>query len=242
MGIREVLRRCETAVGAVHDLRKVVKIPLLRVVRGRKIKAYLRAHRVRKLEIGAGSDSMDGWLNTDIAPQSARTVYMDATARFPFDDGTFDYVHSEHVLEHLSWQEGLFMLRECRRVLKSGGTARIATPDLEFLIGLYARRDDPSNARFIEWVMATFLPEIPVHRASFVINTYLGSYWGHRLVYDGELLAMAMREAGFADVRRCVAGESAHANLKGVELHRKKCGDSEFAILESVVFEGTCPA
>jgi predicted SAM-dependent methyltransferase len=59
---------------------------------------------------------------------SEGTVFLDATTPFPFDCGTFDYIYCEHMIEHISWQKGQTMLRECHRVLKPRGVMRIATP------------------------------------------------------------------------------------------------------------------
>jgi predicted SAM-dependent methyltransferase len=55
----------------------------------------------------------------------------------------FDYVFSEHMIEHVSYAEGLLMLRECLRVLKPGGRIRIATPSLEVLLDLYKPSKTP---------------------------------------------------------------------------------------------------
>jgi hypothetical protein len=60
------------------------------------LKSYLSETGIRKLQLGTGASSHDGWLGTDIAPQSDGVVYLDATKPFPFDDDTFDYVHCEH--------------------------------------------------------------------------------------------------------------------------------------------------
>src|SRR5260221_172664 len=99
--------------------------------------SYLETHPIHKLQLGAGSNVLDGWFNTDMLPVPPTIFFLDCTKRFPFADATFHYVFSEHHLEHLSYREGLSMLRECCRVLRPDGKIRIATPDLEVLLGLY---------------------------------------------------------------------------------------------------------
>ena len=37
-----------------------------RVMRKRRIAGYLRAHEVRKLQLGTGANPYEGWLNTDV--------------------------------------------------------------------------------------------------------------------------------------------------------------------------------
>src|SRR5512133_1171766 len=131
--IREALKRSAAIVGAVHDARRLVGAVVHNDTIGRDgriIRRYLRSNTVRKLQIGAGPTQLPGWLCTDIDPRSDEAVYLDATRRFPFEDGTFDYVYSEHMIEHITWLQGLSMLKECRRVMRPGGTLRVATPDL----------------------------------------------------------------------------------------------------------------
>jgi len=97
--------------------------------RGR-IAAYLRSHDITKLQLGAGENIRPDWLNTDLHDygRPADLVYLDVRRPFPFPDESFDLVFSEHMLEHLEYEEGLRCLVECRRVLRPGGRIRIATP------------------------------------------------------------------------------------------------------------------
>lgn len=202
---------------------------------------YLATHKIRKLQLGAGDNAPDGWLSTDLAPMSDRVVQLDATKPFPLGDDTFDYVHCEHMIEHITWHEGLFMLRECRRVLKPGGLVRIATPDLEVMIGLYSRRKSRLNEKYIKWITDMSLDGVDVYRAAFVINSAF-SNWGHKFLYDGELLELALRKAGFTNIRRLAVGESDDENLRGIESHGRLADNEEMVAFETMVFEGMCTA
>ena len=71
-------------------------------------------------------------------------IYLDVCRRFPFAAETFHYIFSEHLIEHLTLEEGEAFLRECFRCLKVGGRIRIATPDL-----CRVERCKPSNATSI---------------------------------------------------------------------------------------------
>ena len=106
------------------------------MTRHRKIRTYLHNHSLKKLQLGTSNNPISGWLNTDLLPTSREVVYLDATRPFPFDGEVFDYVFSEHVIEHLEHPSAVSMLHECFRVLKPGGRIRISTPDLRVLIGL----------------------------------------------------------------------------------------------------------
>src|SRR5215216_3456181 len=92
----------------------------------------------RKLHLGCGKHSLAGWLNTDMNECPASSIIkLDATKPFPFEPGSFAYVFSEHMIEHIPFKDGTSMLKECFRVLQPGGKIRIATPDFRFLVNLY---------------------------------------------------------------------------------------------------------
>ena len=99
----------------------------------RRIADYIRNHAVRKLQIGAGGagrfTQFSDWLNTDVEP-IAGEAYLDATKPFPIPDGALSIIFSEQVSEHLSYRDGLAMLRESYGTLNPGGKIRIATPNL----------------------------------------------------------------------------------------------------------------
>ena len=237
MGIRQVLRKSDAIVGLYNDLRKIQDY----LKRNHSaVQQYLQSHSVRKLQIGSGFNHIPGWFGADISPSSDDVAYLDAAKPFPMADGTFDYVFSEHMIEHISWQEGLLMLRECLRVLKPGGVLRIATPDLAVLVGLYQEDRDALADRYIEWITDHFLPDIEVYKAPFVINNAFRN-WGHQFLYDGEVLEMAMSEVGFVNIVRCAPRESAHADLRGIEAHGVAVGNEEMNAFETMVFEGTRP-
>ncbi|MDA1000121.1 MAG: methyltransferase domain-containing protein, partial [bacterium] len=128
-----------------------------RAIRTGKINAYLRAHPVRKLQIGAGHAALDDWLNTDFSPKDSRFVYLDACRRFPFPDDSFDYIFCEHLIEHLSFPEARYMMGECFRVLKPGGKIRVSTPDLDVVMGFLAREKTGIQERYIEFAFRRWI-------------------------------------------------------------------------------------
>lgn len=176
---------------------------------------YLHKTAKPKLQIGGGWSRLVGWLNTDIelVPDVMR---MDATQRFPFADGTFYYVYTEHMIEHVSYQDAMSMLRECHRVMQEGGVIRVVTPDLAAIVGLYRNELCANQQKYLLWFCQTLVSQgCPVSAAS-AINAMFRQ-WGHQFIYDEETLTHSMRAAGFKSIERCVLGQSRHPDLQNVE-------------------------
>ena len=207
--------------------------------RQKQIEDYFSSNSTAKLHIGCGNNRYPGWLNTDISEMACKqgAVYMDAGAEFPFPDDSFNYVYSEHLIEHLSYAQAVNMLRECHRVLKPSGVIRIATPNIRFLVDLYQNPDKPVNKAYIKWSAngGGGGPVFPEH-AIFVINKFHRA-WGHKYIYDQEALSNLMQENGFSHICRCEIGESTEPALQHVEGHFKYM-PYDFYQLETMIIEG----
>jgi SAM-dependent methyltransferase len=200
------------------------------------IERYLREAGTRKLQIGCGRNPLPGWLNCDLYPDSHDVLHMDARGRFPLPDGAFDYVFSEHMIEHVSYAEGASMLAECHRVMKPGGRIRVSTPDLRFLIDLYGEQKSPLQQAYIRWATQTFTPGAPAADETFVINNYVRD-WGHLFIYDERTLRASLERAGFGAVLRQDLNESASEALRNLENEERM--PPGFLKLETLTLEAT---
>jgi len=199
-------------------MRQHVKALLGVVRRRRTVSRYLDEHDARKLHLGAGENVLPGWLNTDLHDYGRRDLaYLDVRRRFPLPDESFDVVFSEHMLEHLTYAEGQHCLRECRRVLRSGGRIRIATPSLERLARLYDGGE--LQERYVRWAVETLAPELEAPLPGAVVNNFFRS-WGHRFIYDPQTLRHALESAGFVDVAEAAVGELEGHLAEEPELNR----------------------
>jgi len=201
------------------------------------IDLYLRSDSEKKLHIGSGHNKLSGWLNSDIDP-IRNTIILDATHKFPFEANTLDYIYSEHSFEHLPFNGGQSMLKECYRVLKPGGTLRLATPDVRFLFDLYHDDRTPLQNDYIEWTSSAFLGERCPHTALGVINNYVRD-WGHTFIYDEETLHASLKAAGFEDIVPAKIAESERQSLRGLENRSPVPEPSRFYALETIIFEAT---
>lgn len=200
------------------------------------INAYFQAHEVKKLHIGGGRNVLSGWLNTDLGPASSDIVYMDATKRYPFDDNVFDYVYSEHMIEHIPYAAGRRMLDQCYRVLKPGGKIRLATPDFMFLLDLYRKDRTTLHNDYIDWATKNFTPDADQADPIFVINNFVRD-WGHQFIYDEDSLRRALKVAGFTDIKRGKISTSDDVAFVGLE-HVDRMPDG-FLDLETMILEAT---
>jgi SAM-dependent methyltransferase len=255
-GIRAFLKRSGPLVGVVRTGRKAsaqLTRARHRFTDPRRVRSYLGSD-VRKLQLGAGPNALPGWLNTDIEPQGAGAIYLDATRPFPLPDATFDYVFSEHQIEHIEARHAFPMLRETFRVLKPGGRLRIATPDLAVVVALYEEGPEVSE-RYLEYVIALarsvadsgrgraaidVLTATPAGRRAFVINEVV-RWYGHQFIYDEATLTGLLESAGFSGVARHAVGESEDEALRDLESHAEAAGDPEMNRFETLVLEATRP-
>ena len=203
------------------------------------IDAYLRSQGVKKLQIGAGTARHEGWLNTDIEPGEG-LAFLDAAQPFPLPDDAFDYVASEHVIEHLSFAAGATMISESYRVLAPGGKVRIATPNLLRFIELFDQNRSDAATTFMAGKLAWHeWPKEPSSPA-IVLNLQLSS-WGHKFTYDPETLQAALARAGFTSIRQFEMSDSDDPVLNGFEA-RTTGVNAATVRHETMVIQATKPA
>jgi predicted SAM-dependent methyltransferase len=174
---------------------------------------HLRALGLHGLHCGSGMNLIPGFVNTDIMvfqgldktktqegkiSQINENLYYlphDSTKIYPFEDGCFEFVYAEHFIEHISPENALKWLREVRRLLKPGGTARVSTPDLELFVAGYFDPKGSFNRGFIDRLNRMGM-RISTTRKAFVMNLIFRE-WGHSWLYDFLELQTLAIHAGF---------------------------------------------
>ena len=185
----------------------------------RLVGSYIANHQVRKLHLGAGPVHLPGWLNTDIEPEPGQ-AYIDAADRYPLGDRAFRYVFSEHLIEHLDYEQGLAMLKESYRVLEPGGRVRIHTPNLAKFLALFDPNQPEAARQFLGAKHETFGLPRTVDPATYVLNVQMHA-WGHQFLYTPKLLRKRLEEVGFKDVREVPLAESSDPALHGLSSRLK---------------------
>jgi SAM-dependent methyltransferase len=169
-----------------------------------------------KLHLGSGDLRFLGWANLDLQHGH------DLRRGLPeWEAGSVEAVYSCHLLEHLSHEEGERLLREVHRVLRPGGVVRVGVPDFRLFARAYLDGDEAFSRLYFERYCgpASGLPgdaPIEVNPGHFERYGAIGALlavvhgWGHRAIYDEEVLRRALVAAGFepASIQRCAFGQS----------------------------------
>jgi len=89
---------------------------------------------VRKVQLGAGSNCPEDWINLDVAGSNELDIVQDLREPLPFPDNSIEEFYSHHVLEHFTVPELSALMREIRRCLKPGGLFTSRLPDFEHIV------------------------------------------------------------------------------------------------------------
>jgi predicted SAM-dependent methyltransferase len=201
------------------------------------IRRYLRDTTGARLHLGAGRNVLPGWLNTDYLGHFPACLRLDVRKHFPFPDGTFQYVFSEHMIEHLSYDGGLHMLGECFRVLRPSGVIRVETPDLRRIVSVYEKPLDKNQLAYLQFHARVVRCRENYASPCVAINNAMRN-WGHQFLYDEDTLRRALSLTGFDKIERVTTGWSTHAALNGLR-NREWLETNAF---ETLALEATRPA
>lgn len=172
-----------------------------------------------RIQFGCGGNYIDHWENYDSE--------IDISKPLPREDNSYDYVFSEHVVEHLDPPRALQFFMECRRILRPGGVFRVVVPSVE---KIYRDADDA----YLNWLAEKGYGEATREDAikSIVLNHYHLSAWTY------ELLDLFLFAAGFKQRVGQKVGESTHPELTNIEGHAEVIGEHN-NLIETIVIEAT---
>jgi predicted SAM-dependent methyltransferase len=162
------------------ELATAVLSPVMR----RRARKLIQNSPEPKLHLGCAYTILPGWVNIDLLGRVPADVALDVTKPLPFADASIEAIFTEHMVEHLTYQEAFRLARECARVLRPGGVVRVVVPDF----GRYARSyfgDDD--------VIDTMQSE-RLTRLVGLASTVYGS--SHRSIWDAETLTAVLECAG----------------------------------------------
>lgn len=204
-------------------VRALVRTANTPIARSRLTRLLAAAPRPLKIEIG-GLTKRPGWIVTNV--NAVARNYMDATSRWPIEDGAASVVYADNVIEHITLAAARCMLAEAHRCMAPGAVIRIVTPDLRAHVELYLSGDSAlDSAAGRHYRESGLVVEHPVDLVRVPIASF-GHHTGY--LYDFETLERELTRAGFHDVTRSELGRSRHADLDGADQSRE--GGSQVAV------------
>ena len=171
-----------------------------------------------KVHLGCGSNILKGWTNVDIKNRRADKEF-DVRGTFPFEDESAEMIFSEHLIEHLTRDEGMSFLKECHRVLIPCGIIRTSTPNLEWIVEKYM------EGKLDEWKDSNWVSTSKCRMLNEAMRQCR-----HKFLYDRDELHGALRDAGFSSISDCSWRKSDYEELCNLE-HRP---DHPEVIVEAV--------
>lgn len=150
-----------------------------------------------KLHLGCGVKHIPGYFHVD-ALDYPHVDHIGPVDKLDFiADGTVDHIYACHLLEHFGRKEYMDVLKEWRRVLKTGGTLRIAVPDYEACAKLYL-------AGKVDSIQAIL---------GLMMGGQRDQYDFHKMIFDEKSLTGYLKEAGFSEVYRWDWRTTEHAGM-----------------------------
>ncbi|MCF8276921.1 MAG: methyltransferase domain-containing protein [Flavobacteriales bacterium] len=168
----------------------IINIPFLVPQKLIKDKEYL--------QVGCGYNIFENFINTDIEWKPGVLPWDISTIEkhnYPIKTNQLKGIYTEHCLEHIPFNAVVNNLKEFYRILKPGGTVRIAVPDGEIFIDAYAKskNNEPFSIPHPE--------ELEERTVMMTLNKVARGY-GHLFLYDFETMELILKEAGFKNIKK----------------------------------------
>lgn len=143
-----------------------------------------------RLHLGCGKRYIPGFVHVDFADFPHIDYRTDVASLPMFGDGSVDLIYCCHAFEYFDGVEAPRVLAEWRRVLRPGGTLRLAVPDFAALVAVYGETGR------LDLILGPLYGRIAIDGPDGARVFY------HRTVYDFESLRAVLEGTGFGGVRR----------------------------------------
>jgi predicted SAM-dependent methyltransferase len=162
------------------------------------------------LDVGCGPNARNENINLDYEWRFGVDVCCDITKGLPFKDAYVSGIFTEHCIEHILFDDAVFVFREFFRVMTSRSWTRIIVPDLEIYFDNYEafRTKQQLSMPYAE---ADRRPDL-IYSPAMSINRIFRAH-GHRFIYDFATLNVLLEKAGFINITKARFGESRDSRL-----------------------------
>jgi predicted SAM-dependent methyltransferase len=169
------------------------------------------------LQLGSGSDHIDGFLNSCYFLNKQAEVWVDIRFPLRFADNSWRGIYAHHVVEHISYVDASRLFAECRRVLQPGGVFRMVVPNLEIFINYYIKTDTKKRSEIFSLYPETQMKDLDVMTPLEMIDYIFrdNKFNRHRSAWDWETAQKRLVKAGFSRVVRQEVNVSLDPRLSG---------------------------
>jgi predicted SAM-dependent methyltransferase len=181
----------------------------------------------KKFHLGCGTIFIKNYLNigfwrqlqNDVLyanPNGVEGTYMlnhDLVQGIPCSDGSLEVIYHSHMLEHLSYKDGMVFVENCFKALQPGGIMRVLVPDLELWIKNYVQ----GNTFFFDEYRKALAPEAHLYPTNGSVFMGMLHNHEHKCGYDFDTLKWVLEKAGFGRVRRTLVQDSDLPDIVEVE-------------------------
>jgi len=178
-----------------------------------------------KLHLGCGTKFIPGFIHVDLISHPHIDHNVDICKLSMFEDGAVDLIYCSHALQYFDRNEAAQVLEEWHRVLKPGGTLRLAVTDFEAVVKIYRRYGDLEH----RGILGPLYGKWPVDGDRIYMKT----------TYDFDSLRRLLETADFKDVRRYDWRETIHEKHDDYSQAYIPHMDKENGILMSLNVEAT---
>ena len=149
-----------------------------------------------KLHLGCGMRYIEGFKHVDIIPADHIDVTTSIDDLSMIGTNEVELIYACHVLEHFKRRALTRVLKEWIRVLRPGGTLRLAVPDFEAMSKLYV-----AGTATLDELQGPLVGG----------QTYLYNF--HYSIFDFTMLRCELEAAGFVNARRYDWKATEHADV-----------------------------
>ncbi len=189
---------------------------------------FLASSPVKRYHLGCGTIFLKNWINIGLwehlehgrlyanpnGTEGAVLLNYDLRFGIPAAPESLDAVYHSHMLEHLSFEEGLSFLTQIYGVLKTGALHRILVPDLEAFAKAYTGTDTLLLDKYRDAVLGD---HSEIYQTKAAVFMGMLHNHGHKCGYDWDTLRWALQRSGFQNVTRTLFQESRIPDIKEIE-------------------------
>ncbi len=163
-----------------------------------------------KINVGAGKRNFgEDWISVDSANFDHIDPFLNVHLDSAFDNSA-DLIYTSHLIAYFDRAEVIELFKSWFRVLKPGGTLRIATPDFRALTEVYANGYDLAS------ILGPMYGRMKMNDETIY----------HKTVWDSQDLHRALHDVGFTNFRHYDHRLTEHPNTGNREDRYDDCSSA----------------